>query len=115
MKSKKEWPPELLQRMYQESRTAMRMVLEHLAARPDTWVPYGELNEAITSEEDRKVGELSWQLGPFTSRCRERYGMGWPFEKGLSPTPGEGMRYRMDARVAERIRAYARAPRQSGS
>ena len=116
MKSKEEWPPELLQRVYEESSPAMRTVFEYLAARPDAWVPYGELNEAITSEENQRVGELSFQLGPFSRRCRDEYGNGWPFEKDSALTPGEGMRYCMDARVAERIRAYAaRTPRRNGS
>ncbi len=108
MKSKEEWSPELLQRMYEESPPSMRTVLEYLAARPDKWVPYGELNEAITSEESQRVGELSFQLGPFTTRCRNRYGMGWPFEKDPASAPAEGS---VTAWMPGSRKGYAPTPR----
>lgn len=112
MKSKEEWSPELIRRVYEESSPAMRTVLGYLAARPDAWVPYGELNEAISSQDDRNVGKL----GSILSSLTKRYGTDWPFERRPGPTPGEGMRYRMDARVAETIRAYdTRAPHQNNA
>ncbi len=111
MRSKEDWPPELLQRVYEESSPAMRTVLEYLAARPNAWVPYGELNEAISSEGDRNTGKL----GSTMSSLTKRYGTNWPFDKRPDPTPVEGMRYRMDARVASTIRAYTRTPHQTDS
>ncbi|MDP9439013.1 MAG: hypothetical protein M3P49_09740 [Actinomycetota bacterium] len=115
MKSEKDWPPALLQRVYEESSPAIRTVLEYLAARQDAWVPYGELNKAISSEDDHNVGKLGSTLGSLTRRC-DRYGMEWPFEKRLDPTPGEkGKCYRMNARVAEKIRAYDRPTHQNGA
>ncbi len=111
MKSKQSWPPELLQRVYEESSPAMRTVLEYLAARPDTWVPYGELNEAISSEGDRNIGKLGSTLSSLT----KRYGTNWPFDKRPGPAPGEGIHYRMNARVADTIRVYVRAPHQNDS
>ncbi len=111
MKGREGWTPELLRQMYAGSSPAMRAVLEYLATRPDGWATYSELNKVISSEEDRNVGKLGSTLGPFTRLCRDRYGLGWPFEN--MPSPSGGMRYRMDARVAEALRAYAHAPRQN--
>jgi hypothetical protein len=70
-----------------------RPFLEYLAARPDEWVPWAELTQAI----ERTPQEASGMLGAAERRCHQLP----PYEKrGSSPT----VEFRMPGRVASVIR-----------
>lgn len=65
------WSQELIDRMYIESSSAMRRILNALAQRPAAWVTTAQIAEATRLT----VRQVVAALGPFEKRCRGRYGM----------------------------------------
>jgi hypothetical protein len=91
------WDPESVRESYLGGKSIVwRPFLEYLAARPDQWVPWAELTEAI----GRTYREASGMLGAAERRCHQLP----PYEKrGSSPK----VEFRMPSRVASVIRSQA--------
>jgi hypothetical protein len=71
------WSQGLLDRMFLESSSAMRRILNAIAKRPDKWVTTRDIAEASGLTARQVVASF----GPFGKRIRGRYGMSrWPFE-----------------------------------
>jgi hypothetical protein len=100
--TEKEWTPELIRRMYEESPFGMLRVLNYMADNPDRWISSPELHEAI---EPGRTSRRS-PFGPFGRRVKNRYGMNtWPIEAKWDYQDGH-MMYMMDGEIAEQIRNY---------
>jgi hypothetical protein len=87
------WDPESVRQSYLGGKSIVwRPFLEYLAARPDQWVAWAELTEAI----GRTPQEASGMLGAAERRCHQLP----PYEKrGSSPK----VEFRMPSRVASVI------------
>jgi hypothetical protein len=91
------WDPESVRESYLGGKSIVwRPFLEYLAERPDQWVPWADLVEAI----ERTPQEASGVLGAAERRCHQLP----PYEKrGSSPA----VEFRMPGRVASVIRRHA--------
>ena len=96
--------PELLKRLYLESKFGMLRVLNYLADNTHRWVPTSELHAAIEPGRTSK----SSPFGPFGRRVGGRYNMPmWPFAADSSVlTDQPGLAYRMGEQVAKQINSY---------
>jgi hypothetical protein len=97
--SLRRWDPDSVRESYLGGQSVVwRPFLEHLASRPDQWLPWAQLTDAI----GRTAQEASGMLGAAERRCHQLP----PYEKrGDSPK----VEFRMPARVAAVIRNLADA------
>lgn len=65
------WPERALRRAYSDSKPRMRTLLEHLATHPEQEFGTSELATAINVPDWNSIAGM---LGPFSRRCRSRYG-----------------------------------------
>jgi hypothetical protein len=91
------WDPQSVRESYLGGKSIVwRPFLEYLAERPDQWIPWADLTNAI----ERTPQEASGMLGAAERRCHQLP----PYEKrGSSPT----VEFRMPGRVASVIRHHA--------
>jgi hypothetical protein len=93
------WNQALLDRMFQESSSAMRRILKAIADRSASWVTTNEIAGAAGLTGRQVVASF----GPFEKRIRGRYGMRhWPFETREFVDAGV-FKYCMSAEPANRI------------
>lgn len=88
-----------LQRLLQESSDAWRAVLSHLARHPGEEVGMPDLARVADVEQESFNG----MIGPFTRRCRSRYGRSLPFSR-VGTARGPAKRFLMDAGTAVIVR-----------
>jgi hypothetical protein len=69
------WTERNLRRAYRESKPNMRKLLEHLAANPDREFGTHALANALGLPDWNSIAGM---LGPFTRRCKGRYGQDLP-------------------------------------
>lgn len=91
-------------RMYMDSETRHRELLEYLASRAGEWVYTSEIAEALGVTTGSKG--MAGVFGAFGRRAKHRYEGAKPWELAWEPTRGEA-RYRVDPEVAVWIKEGA--------
>lgn len=91
----------LVSRMYWDSETRHRALMDYLASRPGTWVFTSELAEALSMPTGTKG--MAGVFGAFGRRAKHRYGGAKPWEMAWDSIRGEA-KYRMDPKVAEWVK-----------
>lgn len=92
----------LIERMYAESHTAHRRLLDYLADHPGEWLYTSELAEALDVANGARG--VAGMLGAFGKRANHRYGRLKPWESDWDGDREEA-KHRMDAEVARVITA----------
>lgn len=96
--------PALIRRMYEESQTPHRRLMEYLAERPGEVIYTRALAEALGLPNGAR--SLAGMLGAFGRRAGHRYGGRKPWESEWDPAAYEA-RHRMAPEVAEQIKKIA--------
>ncbi len=103
-----DWSVSLVRRMYAESPTHMRALLDALASRAGEIVAATELIEVLSRSRGKKADSsvLGGTLGAFGRRVSNRYGREhWPFSADWDADSSQ-VHYRMSPGVAALIRDH---------
>ena len=95
----------LVTRMYKDSESRHRRLMEFLAEHPGKWFFTGELAEALEVETGRKG--MAGVFGAFGRRSKHRYGAAIPWELAWEPEKKEEVQYMVKPEVATWIKAAA--------